>query len=163
MSQTMVRSSLILFLILSITVSLTEGAPKKPKKVKCKDKWYPNCYKKELYCPDACLRTCSVDCRTCQPVCSQPPPSPPPPRPTAYPPPRSPPPSTPTTPTPVPPPPPSSEAAGGRRVRCRNRDYPNCYGMEHTCPSGCPDQCEVDCVTCSPVCSKFSQTKLTNH
>ncbi|XP_062086577.1 uncharacterized protein LOC133792688 [Humulus lupulus] len=172
-----VSSTLLLLLIsLSILVAITEAAPKpkKPKKVKCKDKWYPDCFNKHLYCPEACPTTCFVDCRTCQPLCTQPPPSPPPrslppPATTTYPPPPPPQPSlplpspppppipTPQSPLPpaplLPPPPPSSEAAGGKRVRCRNRNYPSCYGLEHTCPSACPDQCEVDCVTCSPVCN----------
>ncbi|PIN00279.1 hypothetical protein CDL12_27216 [Handroanthus impetiginosus] len=87
-------------------------------------------------------------------------PSPPPP-PVATPTPSPPPPPV-ATPTPSPPPPPvatasppppdSSEAAGGRRVRCRSRLYPSCYYREHQCPAACPHQCEVDCVTCSPVC-----------
>ncbi|PON60492.1 Root cap [Parasponia andersonii] len=90
------------------------------------------------------------------PTPSPPPPSPPPdsPPPTLSPPlPSSPPRSPPPTYTPPPPPSPSSEASGERRVRCRNKNYRNCYGIKHTCPSACPDQCEVDCVTCSPVCN----------
>ncbi|XP_030505725.2 uncharacterized protein LOC115720699 [Cannabis sativa] len=186
----MVRySNLVLLLIISLSIllALTQAEPnkpKKPKKIKCKDKWYPDCYKKDLYCPESCPRTCFVDCRTCQPLCTQPPPSPPPPpkrKPRSPPPPPAttysppppqasswppppvnnnayPPPPPTQTPTPTPatpqsPPPPSEEAAGGKRVRCRNKNYPSCYGMEHTCPSACPDQCEVDCVTCSPVCN----------
>ncbi|PRQ33203.1 hypothetical protein RchiOBHm_Chr5g0054971 [Rosa chinensis] len=75
--------------------------------------------------------------------------SPPPPTPT---------PSPPLPPTSTPPsfypsPPPSSEAAGEKRVKCKNKNYPHCYGLELSCPSGCPEQCEVDCVTCSPVCN----------
>ncbi|KAL3752347.1 hypothetical protein ACJRO7_013061 [Eucalyptus globulus] len=42
-----------------------------------------------------------------------------------------------------PPPPPSGE----------DKRYPLCYGDEFTCPASCPTQCEVDCVTCGPVCS----------
>ncbi|CAA0807498.1 Cyclase family protein [Striga hermonthica] len=70
-------------------------------------------------------------------------------------------PSTPTPPSPVTRPPPAdvptpptdlSEAAGGRRKRCRNRNYPHCYGVQHVCPAYCPRTCEIDCVTCRPVC-----------
>ncbi|KAK9939876.1 hypothetical protein M0R45_016557 [Rubus argutus] len=42
---------------------------------------------------------------------------------------------------------------GEKRVKCKNKNYPHCYGLEVSCPSGCPEQCEVDCVTCSPVCN----------
>ncbi|XP_073120409.1 uncharacterized protein [Henckelia pumila] len=62
--------------------------------------------------------------------------------------------STPWPPTPyIPPPPPdSSEAAGGKRVRCKSPLFPNCK-EEHRCPvPACPDRCVVNCVTCSPVC-----------
>ncbi|RXH83452.1 hypothetical protein DVH24_005705 [Malus domestica] len=64
----------------------------------------------------------------------------------------SPPPPT-STPSSYPPPPPSSESPGEQRVKCKNKNYPQCYGLELTCPSACPHQCEVDCVTCSPVCN----------
>ncbi|CAL8999916.1 unnamed protein product [Prunus brigantina] len=74
--------------------------------------------------------------------------SPPPPASTPSPPP----PSTSTPPSSYPPPPPSSETSGEKR-KCKNKNYPHCYGLEHTCPSACPEQCEVDCVTCSPVCN----------
>lgn len=92
-------------------------------------------------------------------------PSPPlPPTPTPSPsPPATPTPSPPLPPTFIPsssyppPPPPSSEASGEKRVKCKNKNYPHCYGLELSCPSGCPEQCEVDCVTCSPVCSKYTK------
>ncbi|KAG8375597.1 hypothetical protein BUALT_Bualt10G0117000 [Buddleja alternifolia] len=42
--------------------------------------------------------------------------------------------------------------AYGRRVRCKSREYPSCYYVEHRCPSTCPHQCVVDCETCRPVC-----------
>ncbi|XP_022952949.1 basic proline-rich protein [Cucurbita moschata] len=71
-------------------------------------------------------------------------------------------PSTPSTPpthsyppgNPNPPstPPPSSSAGAAKRVRCKNANYPQCYNMIHTCPSACPNGCQVDCVTCKPVC-----------
>ncbi|XP_075633870.1 uncharacterized protein LOC142606394 [Castanea sativa] len=80
--------------------------------------------------------------------------SPPPPPPTTiYPSPPPPPLTTPTPPSSHPPPPPPASSSDGKKVRCMNKNYPHCYAMEHSCPSGCPEQCEVDCVTCSPVCS----------
>ncbi|KAH6794010.1 hypothetical protein C2S52_004487 [Perilla frutescens var. hirtella] len=60
--------------------------------------------------------------------------------------------STPLTPYWPPPPSDDSEAAGGRRQRCKNKNYPQCYGVEHVCPTSCSNTCEVDCVTCKPVC-----------
>ncbi|XP_039159639.1 merozoite surface antigen 2-like [Eucalyptus grandis] len=56
-------------------------------------------------------------------------------------------------PTWYPPPPPPSEVQGVKRVRCKDRNYPQCYVLEQSCPSACPSTCEVDCVTCKPVCS----------
>ncbi|XAR56160.1 hypothetical protein NMG60_11036517 [Bertholletia excelsa] len=51
---------------------------------------------------------------------------------------------SPPQPTPVPSPPQPSTpppSTSPKKARCM-----------HTCPSACPDHCEVDCVTCSPVC-----------
>nr|POE71203.1 hypothetical protein CFP56_29035 [Quercus suber] len=91
-------------------------------------------------------------------------PSPPPPTPTIYsspPPPPPPPPSTihssppPTTiypsppppplktstpPSSHPPPPPPASSSNVKKVRCMNKNYPHCYAMEQSCPSGCPEQ-----------------------
>ncbi|CAK9153821.1 unnamed protein product [Ilex paraguariensis] len=124
-----------------------------------------------------------VDCVSCQPVCIAPPPppkqkkrSPPPPptnvatppppivvnppHPTSSPPPPtsvdSPPTSTPPLPPqspPLSPPPTSPPSTSPKKVYCKNKAYSSCYRLEHYCPSACPDQCEVDCVTCSPVCN----------
>ncbi|KAA0038827.1 hypothetical protein IC582_028563 [Cucumis melo] len=133
-------------------------------------------------CPETCVVDCSSCQAVCNPpppprrlksppppyiysspppppyIYSSPPPpppyiyaSPPPPPPATLPP--SPPTPTPSTPTPPTSPPPSSEASGQKKARCKNRSYPHCYGMELSCPSSCPDHCEVDCVTCSPVCN----------
>ncbi|XP_021722089.1 uncharacterized protein LOC110689628 [Chenopodium quinoa] len=92
----------------------------KPKKVECKDKKFPSCHNKPLFCPASCPRSCSVDCATCQPVCHA-----------------------------VKSPPLSSP----KRVRCMNKKYPACYYREFTCPAACPQTCQVDSVTCSPVCN----------
>ncbi|OWM68990.1 hypothetical protein CDL15_Pgr025177 [Punica granatum] len=198
-----VAGRLSMFLVvLLMPIVVAEGGPPKAKKVRCKDRNFPACYKQTFYCPNTCLRTCAVDCARCQPVCfpvpsppppppSPPPPpkrlrSPPPPRKRSPPPPprkRSPPPPVdswkyPPPPPPAsfmpppppaqttsPPPPPSSgnattpppppdqsEASGASRVRCRSKAYPQCYGLEHTCPSACPKTCGVDCVTCKAIC-----------
>ncbi|CAH8318594.1 unnamed protein product [Eruca vesicaria subsp. sativa] len=54
--------------------------------------------------------------------------------------------------SPSPTPPSDGEAgAGVRRARCKKKDSP-CYGVEYTCPAACPRSCEVDCVTCKPLC-----------
>lgn len=215
MAHTMLRLCACILLLMAV---VADGAPK-AKKVKCKDKKYADCYKKQLLCPDSCLRTCVVDCVTCQPVCQAPPPPPPlppppPPKPAkamkvrckdrkytacynkqflcpnscprtcvvdcascqpvcqAVPPPPPPPQSSTSPPPPPsvspvsppststsPPPPPSvsppSTEISPAKAYCKNRYYPQCYRLEQNCPSACPGQCEVDCVTCSPVCSKF--------
>ncbi|ANM64881.1 late embryogenesis abundant protein-related / LEA protein-like protein [Arabidopsis thaliana] len=68
------------------------------------------------------------------------------------------PPTPPSVPTPsgsppyVPPPSDEEEAAGAKRVRCKKQRSP-CYGVEYTCPADCPRSCQVDCVTCKPVCN----------
>ncbi|KAE8645855.1 formin-like protein 20 [Cucumis sativus] len=58
----------------------------------------------------------------------------------------------PQTPSPPASTPPSSSAGATKRVRCKNAKYPQCYNMIHNCPSACPNGCQVDCVTCKPVC-----------
>ncbi|KAK1386310.1 Late embryogenesis abundant protein-related / LEA protein-related protein [Heracleum sosnowskyi] len=64
-------------------------------------------------------------------------------------------PSTPTTTVPSPPSPtPDSESsASSARAKCKNQNYPQCYNVQHVCPTACPGGCEVDCVTCKPVCN----------
>lgn len=102
----------------------------KAMKVRCKDKKYrPGCYNKQFLCPSSCPRSCEVDCGSCQPVCQLAPPV--------------------ATP---PPPPPPQKSTYPAKAYCKNKHYPRCYRQEQNCPSACPDQCEIDCVTCSPVC-----------
>ncbi|PWA85272.1 root cap [Artemisia annua] len=85
-------------------------------------------------------------------------PTPPPPTespPTEYPPPpSSPPPTTPAPTAPQSPPPTSypTPPSKPKKVKCKNKNYPKCYTSEHVCPASCPGQCEVDCVSCKPVC-----------
>ncbi|KAL4555806.1 hypothetical protein LXL04_038434 [Taraxacum kok-saghyz] len=57
-------------------------------------------------------------------------------------------PSPPTKPSPTPTPP-----SQPKKVKCKNNNYPKCYAYEHVCPASCPGQCEVDCVSCKPVCN----------
>ncbi|MCD7452943.1 hypothetical protein HAX54_018912 [Datura stramonium] len=202
----MARTGFLLVANVLLLVVLAEGGPPKPMKVKCQDRKFPNCYHKDLFCPNNCPRTCVADCESCQPICVPPPLPPPKPRspkkvkcqdkkfpncyhesfacpancprtciadcdscqplcPPFFPPlsPNSPPslspplPPTPNSPPPISPPlPPStpnSSPPGGKRVSCKNKLYPQCYRQEYQCPSDCPDTCEVDCVTCSPICN----------
>ncbi|CAK7329339.1 unnamed protein product [Dovyalis caffra] len=158
----MARLSMCLLIIFLAIVA--EAAPHKPKKAKkCHDKKrYPECFKeKDRYCPAKCPRECHMDCATCTPVCSEPstfPPflSPPPPENENHPPPSLSPPPTTSTPPPTvstppsqnPPSPPDSSESAPKRVRCYNKNYATCYGQEYTCPSACPNQCEVDCTIC---------------
>ncbi|XP_058089031.1 uncharacterized protein LOC131235724 [Magnolia sinica] len=39
-----------------------------------------------------------------------------------------------------------------KKVSCESKEYPKCYDLVHVCPKYCRDSCEVDCVTCKPVC-----------
>lgn len=84
-----------------------------------------------------------------------PPPTPSPPTPS---PPTSHPPSTPTQSPPTSSSPPPTLSPSTKKAKCKNKYYPQCYNIEHVCPSSCPGGCEVDCVTCKPVCSKSPLT-----
>ncbi|XP_019165139.1 PREDICTED: tyrosine-protein phosphatase non-receptor type 23-like [Ipomoea nil] len=98
-------------------------------------------------------------------------PKPPTPSPPPYPKPQTPSPSSPPSPkppTPPPPPPPypkpqspspspsqwppTPSTTSPKKVRCKLSKYPSCYAVEHQCPPACPGGCQVDCVTCKPVC-----------
>ncbi|KAL2460276.1 late [Abeliophyllum distichum] len=101
----------------------------------------------------------SPPAQTPSPPTPTPPPtsSPNPPSNTLSPPTSTPPSSPPVYPSPTPPmnsspPPPATDVNAARRKRCKNKNYPQCYGVEHVCPSSCPTTCEVDCNTCKPVC-----------
>ncbi|XP_059650049.1 uncharacterized protein LOC132295782 [Cornus florida] len=47
----------------------SNSPPPSPKKVKCKNKYYPKCYDMEHACPNSCPGGCLVDCVSCKPVC----------------------------------------------------------------------------------------------
>ncbi|CAM8964503.1 unnamed protein product [Rhodiola kirilowii] len=99
----MARLGVIVAVVILCMVAAAEAAPK-AKKVKCQDR-NSNCFHVKLLCPDECLRTCVVDCASCQPVCKAPPPPPPasPPPPPKAKKPKSPPPPPPASPPPPPP------------------------------------------------------------
>ncbi|XP_028097009.1 serine/arginine repetitive matrix protein 2-like [Camellia sinensis] len=90
------------------------------------------------------------------PTPSSPTPSTPPPSTSTPPsplPPSSPSPSPPTTTPSSPPSPPLPPSTSPKKAKCKNKNYPHCYDMEFfVCPSTCPGGCEVDCVSCRPVC-----------
>ncbi|XP_062018823.1 uncharacterized protein LOC133735434 [Rosa rugosa] len=86
------------------------------------------------------------------PTPSPPTPTPTPPTPTPTPPTPTPPTPTPTPSSPTPTPSPPSTPTPPKKGKCKNKNYPQCYNIEHACPSSCPGGCEVDCVTCKPVC-----------
>ncbi|KAK9286138.1 hypothetical protein L1049_014520 [Liquidambar formosana] len=83
-----------------------------------------------------------------------PPPSPPSPTPSPSTPSSTPPPSSSNSPPypPTSPSPPSTPPTSPKNAKCKNKDYPLCYDTEHVCPSSCPGGCEIDCLTCKPVC-----------
>ncbi|KAL6341895.1 hypothetical protein AAG906_038140 [Vitis piasezkii] len=169
MAQAMVKFCVCVLLLLMVVV-VAEGAAKKPKKPVCTapppppPSPPPPPPKRRRSPPPASHLTPPPPPSTST---LHPPPPPststttplpsPPPAPISTTPLPSPPPPTPisTTPIPSPPPPasPQPSSSGPKRVKCKNKYYTHCYGMELNCPSTCPDQCEVDCVTCSPVCN----------
>ncbi|KAI6685286.1 hypothetical protein NL676_031199 [Syzygium grande] len=161
-----------MFLVLLFVVA-AEAAP--VARVRCINPSYPECVAQGIFsCPSGCPETCPMSCDICAPVCPRSPPPPPSPLllpiersppPPPLPPPlkkrspplpgrKSPPPPPPHHTHPSPPPPPSGVVSGQQRARCKNKNYPLCYGVELPCPAGCPSQCEVDCTICRPVGSK---------
>ncbi|KAB2635906.1 zonadhesin-like [Pyrus ussuriensis x Pyrus communis] len=65
------------------------------------------------------------------------------------------PPSSPSPPTPSPPTsssPPPPTPTSPKKAKCKNKNYPQCYNIQHVCPTACSGGCEDDCVTCKPVC-----------
>ncbi|KAL9262616.1 hypothetical protein AKJ16_DCAP17880 [Drosera capensis] len=99
----------------------------KQKKVHCKEKGYTECRKKSLLCPASCPRTCTVDCKSCTAMCTS------------------------TVKQPIDSP--ATPTGAAKVVKCKNKKYPGCYYREYTCPASCPRTCDVDCVTCTTVCT----------
>ncbi|KAI3675322.1 hypothetical protein L1987_84911 [Smallanthus sonchifolius] len=146
------------------SASTPPGIAKNPVEAKCEDPSYKQCHNLVHVCPKFCDYGCYVHCPSCKPICNNstlqsPPPviqppivTPPTPQSPPTPTPPSPSPPTPTPPSPAPPtwvPPPAPQRT---KARCKQQNYPQCYATEHACPP-CPDKCEVDCVTCKPVCT----------
>ncbi|KAL4318392.1 hypothetical protein GQ457_18G016290 [Hibiscus cannabinus] len=139
MAQPKMQLSLILLLVLvAVAVATPPGIADHPSRARCNIKKYKYCYNLEHVCPKFCPGgECTVNCVSCKPVCldgTSAPPSP-----SAYPPPSQ------WENPPSPPPP--------KTVKCTNKNYTQCYNMKHVCPSSCAGDCEVDCVTCKPVCN----------
>ncbi|KAK8624926.1 hypothetical protein V6N13_089812 [Hibiscus sabdariffa] len=155
MAQPKMQLSLILLLVLvAVAVATPPGIADHPSRARCNIKKYKYCYNLEHVCPKFCPGgQCTVNCVSCKPVCldgTSAPPTYTPPSPSTYPPPSqwenppSPPPPQSQTPPPYTPP---------KTVKCTNKNYTQCYNMKHVCPSSCAGDCEVDCVTCKPVCN----------
>lgn len=77
MAKPMGHLSMCVTLSLLLIVVVAKASPR-PKEVKCMDKRFKYCSKKQLYCPKSCPRSCVVNCASCQHVCKAPPPLPPP-------------------------------------------------------------------------------------
>ncbi|KAM0008494.1 hypothetical protein Hdeb2414_s0113g00799021 [Helianthus debilis subsp. tardiflorus] len=145
----------ILFVTMLMMVAFVEsatppGIAKNPTEAKCEDPSFKQCHNLVHVCPKFCDNGCYVHCPSCKPICNNstmqsPPPYVTPPTP-----------QTPPTPTPPSPSPPvwnSPPDPHGAKVRCKSPYYPKCFDAEQTCPLSCPRKCEVDCVSCKPVCS----------
>ncbi|XP_022018135.2 uncharacterized protein LOC110918057 [Helianthus annuus] len=135
------------------------GIAKNPTEAKCEDPSFKQCHNLVHVCPKFCDNGCYVHCPSCKPICNNstmksPPPYVTPQSPQSPPTPTPPSPSSPM-PTPPSPSPPTwtPPALQGAKARCKNRNYPQCYATVHACPPSCPGKCEVDCVSCKPVCS----------
>ncbi|PWA38687.1 root cap [Artemisia annua] len=144
----------VLILVAFGDAATPPGIANNPSHATCKDPTYKECHNLVHVCPKFCPNGCTVHCQSCKPICinsttpSPPVLAPPPhvysPPPTySTPPSQSPPQSSPAPTTPSPP----------TKSKCKLRSYPQCYATEHVCPASCPNQCEVDCVSCKPVCT----------
>ncbi|KAK1416576.1 hypothetical protein QVD17_32367 [Tagetes erecta] len=54
---------------------------------------------------------------------------------------------------PAPPPGKPNPPVKPKKVKCRSKLFPACFGQFQFCPVDCPRTCYVDCVSCKPVCS----------
>ncbi|KAF5759174.1 hypothetical protein HanRHA438_Chr16g0750301 [Helianthus annuus] len=150
----------MLIMVAFVESATPPGIAKNPTEAKCEDPNFRQCHNLVHVCPKFCDNGCYVHCPSCKPVCNNstmqsPPPyvTPPTPQTPPTPTPPSPSPPTPTPPSPSPPTWTPPSAPQGAKARCKNRNYPQCYATEHACPPSCPGKCEVDCVSCKPVCS----------
>ncbi|KAL4555808.1 hypothetical protein LXL04_038436 [Taraxacum kok-saghyz] len=150
MAQSMVYHVVLVVMFMLVAFGEAQTPPgiaNNPSQATCKDPTYKQCHNLVHVCPKFCPNGCYVHCQSCKPICIgdtppeiEPPTESTPPMPT--------PPSPPTKPSPTPTPP-----SQPKKVKCKNSNYPKCYAYEHVCPASCPGQCEVDCVTCKPVCN----------
>lgn len=120
----------VLTLVLLITLAFANSQPHRPKKVKCTNKKHKNCYRKDVYCPMACPRTCVFDCKSCKGSCIP-------------------------HPLPAPPPPPNQ-----KKVQCRDPSYMRSCRNDLFCPEDCPQTCGVDCMSCQAVCPSSTMESL---
>ncbi|EEF43622.1 conserved hypothetical protein [Ricinus communis] len=150
----------VIFLMVVIAIAEAKTPPE-ASHAKCLIKKYKHCYNLELPTPSppSIPTPSSPSPPTSTPSTPSTPPTPTPHTPSPTPPttPSSPSPSTPTPelspPTPTSSSPsPSTPSTSPKTAKCRNKHYPQCYNTEHVCPRSCPGGCEVDCVTCKPVC-----------